>query len=147
LPPPFSERTGLNLDDPSDIERLLEELSSTTKALDIPLLVRSLEEKDRAAAERVLVENPAWIGVGWNGRFLSYDGPVEGLRLVEDEEVYQDSMKEALTAGGFDVRFGGNRLSSHVARGYRIVYLTDQKSWRRKVAQRGQVLLAKPKSA
>ena len=148
LPPPLSERMALNLEDIRDVEELFRavgRLNATSPiTLNIPLIVEQLKKLEEGIAKRLLKEIVGWIGVQWNNRFLSYEGPIEGLALIEDD-VFQESMADALKFAGFRVRLGSpDRLSAHAEKGYRIIYLTDQKSWRRKITRGDVVLIARP---
>lgn len=54
-------------------------------------------------------------------------------------------MSDALTAAGFRTCLGAaRRLSHHAEKGYRIVYLTDKKSWRQKIKMNESILIARP---
>lgn len=150
LPLPLSERMALNIDDPTDLDNLfrtLEDLTSTKREpMDIPTIASTLQDKEKTISERILKEIVGWIGAVWNGKFLSYEGPIEGLELIEDG-IHQQSMSDALTSAGFKVRLGmPHRLSAHAEKGYRIVYLTDRQSWRRRISSGENVLIAKPNS-
>ncbi len=147
LPTPFAELMAVNLDDPSDVNSLfqsIEDLTSTKRRRsDILSIVNTLQEKERAAEEKVLLD-AGWLGARWENGFLSYEGPIESLRLIEDRP-FEQSMSDALISAGFSTRLGGHdRFSHHAERGYRIVYLTDRKSWRQKITHNELVLLAKP---
>ena len=148
LPLPLYERMALNLEDIRDVEELFRavgRLNATSPiTLNIPLIVEQLKKLEEAIAKRPLKEIAGWIGVQWNNRFLSYEGPIEGLTVIEDE-VFQQSMADALKSAGFQVRLGSpDRLSAHAEKGYRIIYLTDQRSWRRKIIRGDVVLIARP---
>ena len=86
----------------------------------------------------------AWLGAEWNGRFLAYDGPFESLPLIEDA-VFEQSMADALQRDErFAVYMGRpDKLSYHAEQGYRVLYLTDRSSWRRKITKGDVLLLAK----
>ena len=102
--------------------------------------------KNKAARQAALSRRTGegWLGVEWDGRFLAYDGPYESLPLIE-EAIFEQSMADALQRSGrFSVYMGGpDKLSRHAEQGYRIVYLTDRTSWRRKIAKGDALLLAK----
>ncbi len=148
LPTPLSELQALNLDEPSDLSVLLESLG---KGINVRPVIEGIETFTSSLAEletkvRAKAQGaPAgWLGADWNNRFLAYDGPLEGLRLIEDE-VYQESMREALEKAGYRVGLGNpEKLAHHYSEGSRIVYLTDRSSWRRKVVDNALVLLARP---
>lgn len=68
-----------------------------------------------------------------------------GVRWVIEDEAYQEGMKSALEAGGYVVRLGHReKLGRHAEKGYRIVYLTDRRTWRRRITQIDAILLARP---
>lgn len=97
----------------------------------------------------VLTEHlgPEWKGVPWEGKFLCYEGPIELLTLIEDHP-FQNSIHDALSSGGFStVLARKNKLSSHMDKGYRIIYLTDRNNWRRKITDGDVILMAKPKES
>lgn len=148
LPAPFSERTALAGDDPTDLKTLLkvvgERLAIEVNGGVPSSFTTQLTVLDREVAN-ALANNEGWIGVEWDSRFLAYEGPLEGLRLIEDE-VFREPIAEALRNGGYEVRLGASdRLSHAMERGFRLVYLTDRRSWRRKLTKNELVLLAKPK--
>ena len=129
LPTPLSERMALNLEDIRDVEKLFLTIGKLNATSQIPLNLSSVVEQfrnlEKEIVKHTLKETAGWIGVHWNNRFLSYDGPIEGLALIEDE-VFQQSMADALKSAGFKVRLGSpDRLSAHAEKGYRIIYLTD----------------------
>lgn len=148
LPTPLSEWQALNVDESADLIVLLENLGGLVKAEaltdGIETFANSLAELEGKVAERAREAPVGWLGVVWNNRFLAYDGPLETIKLIEDE-VYQESMREALERGGYHVGLGNpEKLPHHYAEGSRIVYVTDRKSWRRKATSGGNVLLARP---
>jgi hypothetical protein len=150
LPTPLAELMALNLDDSNDLEILFSTLEGLTsnkrKELDFSTIIQSLEEKEKKIENRTSLQDAGWMGIPWGRDFLSYDGPIEGLKLIEDE-YFQERMAEQLEAAGFMVRLGiEHRMSAHAEKGYRIVYLTDRKSWRRKIAKNKLILIAKPTS-
>ncbi len=148
LPTPLSERQALNLEDTHDIKKLIEffEISNdpSKKPLDISLVVEQLKKLEQEIANLSLKDIEGWIGVEWNNRFLAYDGPIEGLNLIDDE-VFQISIMHALESAGFKVRIANTAmLSYHFEKGYRKIYLTDRKTWRREIKKEYGVLIAKP---
>lgn len=148
LPTPLSELQALNIDEPSDLRVLLENLGKAINVRPvtdrIEIFASSLVELEAKVLTKAQVAPAGWLGADWNNRFLAYDGPIEALRLVEDE-VYQESMRDALEKAGYRVGLGNpEKLAHHYSEGARIVYLTDRKSWRRKVVKSDLVLLARP---
>jgi len=149
LPSPFSELQSLNGDEPSDLKVLFQSLAQITGEAahdsDLETLAQNLKLFDKKAEAGVAGALATWIGVEWNNRFLAYDGPIEGLQQIDDE-VFVQAMSQALSDGGYRVHLGRpDRFSQHFEKGFRIVYLTDRSSWRRKIAQGKElVLLAKP---
>ena len=151
LPMPLSERMALNVDDLKDFDTLFSTIEGLTsikrEPLDIQGVVNSLRDKEKIVSARAATDIAGWSGVSWDDKFLSYDGPIEGLTLIEDD-VFQQSMWDALVSADFQPRLGSpDRLSRHVEKGHRIIYLTDRSSWRRKISRGSQVLLAKPKAS
>ncbi|MBI5043902.1 MAG: toll/interleukin-1 receptor domain-containing protein [Nitrospirae bacterium] len=148
LPTPLSERTAINLDDQSGFDNLFYEIEKLTsikrEPLDILKILNTIKSKETNIAELTQKEIAGWIGVTWNDKFLSYDGPIEGLNLIEDD-VFHKSISSALIAANYNPRLSNpNRLSAHIEKGYRIIYLTDRKKWRKKISKSGLVLIAKP---
>ncbi len=85
-----------------------------------------------------------WSGVEWNDRFLCYEGPVESLRLIEDAP-FQQSMAEAVQEGEYQPRLARpDNIGRYADDGYRLIYVTDRRSWRRRVVQGDVVLIARP---
>lgn len=147
LPAPLRDLEAIDGDNPDDVRNLLNTiaalgLSKTSEPVDE--LSRRLAELDHEADSASAQEIAGWIGIPWDQNFLAYEGPLEGLQLIEDE-VYQQAMGDAFSAAGYNHRLGRpDRFSAHYDRGYRIIYLTDRKSWRRKISQNDLVLLARP---
>ncbi len=144
---PLSERMALNLDEPKDIDSLfqtIEQLADINREpIDIPRIVKTLSEKEKSG-ERTARMKAGWTGVNWNRRFLCYDGPIEGLELIEDR-AFQRSMSEALASEGFKVYLSNpESLTDHAEKGYRIIYLTDRECWRQKIVKDRSILIARP---
>ena len=74
-----------------------------------------------------------------------YDGPYEGLNLIEDE-VFDTAMQSALEGAGYHtVLLGGRDLGRRRADGFRVIQLTDRKSWRRRIVVGDVTLAARPR--
>jgi len=149
LPAPFSERMALNLDDPKDVDILIQAIEEHTslksKQLNVIEFANSIKMKDKEISEEILKEDEGWIGVVWKEHFLAYDGPYRRFDLIEDG-VLEQSMKDTLTKGGFDYRFSQkDKITHYTEMGYHIVFLTDRKSWRQKLISGKQIFMAKPK--
>ena len=86
-----------------------------------------------------------WLGAAWDGKFLAYDGPYQSLKQIEDEP-FVDSMRTALNAAGYRVVMVGRQLASSREQGFRVVYLTDRKSWRQRIVRGDVMLLARPET-
>lgn len=68
------------------------------------------------------------------------------LRQIEDEP-FVNSMQTALNAAGYRVvMVTHQQLASSRERGFRVVYLTDRKSWRQRIVQGDVMLLALPET-
>lgn len=84
-----------------------------------------------------------WVGVEWQGSFLSVEGPVLKLPKINDQ-AYFDSISDALRNGGFTPHLANrNYLGPSLAAGNKIVYLTDKKTYRAEITQFDVVLTAK----
>jgi hypothetical protein len=91
-----------------------------------------------------ILQNHGWIGAEWEQKFLAYDGPLEGLRLIEDRP-FQQAMATALAAQGFRPHLSEiKNLATHADEGSRVVHLTDQKTWRQRLTRGMAVLTARP---
>jgi hypothetical protein len=148
LPAPFSERMALNLDDSLDVNILIqtieEQTSLKSKELDVVEFANSVNKKDREISEEVLKEDEGWIGVEWKENFLAYDGPYRSIKSIEDGTPEQ-SMKDALSKGGFKHRFSrADKITHYTEMGYHVVFLTDRKSWRQRLVSDKQIMMAKP---
>jgi len=149
LTAPLSERQAANGEDVADLKILMESISRDTG-----LKVKDLSQLDRLAArlaalEREAAEDPddkaGWFGAEWQGKFLAYDGPYEGLRAIEDE-VFDSTMQTALESAGYHVvMVTAQQLAGARSRRFRLVQLTDRKLWRRRVANTELLLVARPK--
>jgi hypothetical protein len=85
-----------------------------------------------------------WVGVDFNGSFLAVDGPLFKLQGLEDQ-VYIDTQAEALKRARFKTSPANMYdLSRTIALGYKIVYVTDKKTYRARLTGRDVVLVAKP---
>ena len=68
------------------------------------------------------------------------------LRQIEDEP-FVNSMQTALNAAVYlVVMVTHHQLTSSRERGFRVVYLTDRKSWRQRIVQGDVMLLAVPET-
>jgi hypothetical protein len=85
----------------------------------------------------------AWSGVEWQGAFLAVDGPV--MKLPErGNQAYQESMSKVLKDAGFTPRLSGTRnLGPTLGSGYKIVYMTDRKTYKAEIHQYDVMLTAK----
>jgi hypothetical protein len=85
----------------------------------------------------------AWSGAEWQGAFLAVNGPV--MKLAErSNQAYQESMSKALKDAGFTPRLSGTRnLGPTLDAGYKIVYMTDRKTYRAEIHQYDVMLTAK----
>jgi hypothetical protein len=85
-----------------------------------------------------------WRGTEWQGAFLAVDGPV--LKLAErSPQTYQESMSIALKKAGFTPYLAArHNLGPSLSKGYKIVYMTDRKSFRMEIDSFDVVLTAKP---
>jgi hypothetical protein len=87
-----------------------------------------------------------WIGVDWQGAFLAVDGPILKLPKIENQ-TYVDSMSAALKEGGFRSHLANRyHLGPSMAAGYKIVHITDKKTYRAELIQIDVILAAKPDS-
>lgn len=149
LPTPLYELQSVNLDQEDDLNKFVALCKSCGRSkkqeIHISSLLISLKEKEQKVLSAFLSNREGWIGVNWEGKFLSYDGPIEGLSLIEDQ-IYQESMSRELRGGGFVPHLASlENLSDHADKGRRIIYLTDRASWRGKIVKKQQmVLVAKP---
>lgn len=98
----------------------------------------------RAEGMETIANSNNWLAIPWEGKFLAYDGPIESLNLIEDR-IYEEAISNALTNGGFHPRrCSPEKLAKHAKKGYKIIYLTDKISWRQKIVDGRQILMAKP---
>jgi hypothetical protein len=85
-----------------------------------------------------------WVGVDWARQFLAVEGPVHKLKKVDDQQFVRE-YAEALRKGGF-MSHDMNR--SHrgptISAGYKIVYLTDKKTYYAEITNGDLILTAKP---
>jgi len=86
-----------------------------------------------------------WQGAEWQGAFLAIDSPsVLKLERIEDQS-YQQSMIQALEAAGFECQLAAiHNLSPALAQRYKIVWVTDRKSYRARNTRFDVVLVARP---
>jgi diguanylate cyclase (GGDEF)-like protein len=111
----------------------------------------AMYDSKNTGKNRVTAQTPgdpalrAWQGVEWQGAFLAIESPnVLRLKKIEDQS-YQESMVRALEPAGFKCyRAGIENLSPVLAQGYKIVWVTDRKSYRARITQFDVVLVARP---
>jgi len=149
LPPPLSDLMALNCDEEVDLQTLLQSLAEVTgsRVTDSTVsgLTAQLKELDDRIARETAGPQGVWQGVEWDGKFLAYSGPLEPLRLIEDE-IFRQEFADVLERNGYKIRLSTpERLSPKVEEGYRIIHLTDRQSWRRRIGRPGEVLVAKPR--
>ena len=88
-----------------------------------------------------------WVGVEWNGGFLAVDGPLDKL-LKREDQVYLEDMATTLKADGFATYLANKHdLSRPIALGYRVVQITDGKTFRAEVVRGDVVLMARPEGS
>jgi hypothetical protein len=93
-------------------------------------------------------ENPSgaggWSGVEWQGMFLAVDGPV--LKLPErSAQTYMEAMSDALRGAGFTPSLAARRhLGPTLGARYKVVYMTDRKTFRAEIHRFDVLLTAKP---
>lgn len=76
---------------------------------------------------------------------MAYDGPIEGAKLI-DPEPFDSTMQDALSTAGYKVvMVRPSQLVELRRDGFRQVYVTDMRSWRRAVEWGDTVLVARPK--
>jgi len=148
LPPPLGERQGLNADEAGDLSLLFAEIANfaglKVEEPELGRLIPDLLVLEERAAATAAGTIAGWSGVEWSDRFLCYEGPVESLRLDEDAP-FQQSMANALEGGGYRVRLArSENLGRYAEDGYQLIYVTDRRSWRRRVVQSDVLLVARP---
>ena len=116
-----------------DVEKRLN-ITARTNHMD-----RFLTEINQNCAHRV----STWSGAEWQGVFLAVDGPV--MKLAErSNQAYQESMSTVLKEAGFTPRLSGtHNLGPTLGAGYKIVYMTDRKTYRAEIHQYDVMLTAK----
>jgi len=147
LPPPLSELQAINGDEPNGLNSALDQIAAATGATvsdasHLDKLSERLKALDHEA-DATSKASSAWRGAEWKGRFLAYDGPCEGLKLNEDA-FFNPSMQHALEAAGYRVALYAQNNFNIINESVRLVYLTDRKSWRSRIAQGGAWLVAEP---
>jgi hypothetical protein len=148
LPPPLGEWQALNVDEAEDLGLLFSEIAKAAGLeftdTELGVLIGELLVLEENAAAIVAERIAGWSGVEWTDRFLCYEGPVESLRLIEDVP-FQESMAEVLKEAEYLVRLARpDNLGRYADEGYRLIYLTDRRSWRRKSVHGDTVLIARP---
>lgn len=148
LPPPLNEKEATNLDTAKDIEVLLNSLAEitgipVTDTDNLEILAAGIAAADRETdATAISVEG--WRGAEWNGKFLAYDGPIEEITRIEDAP-FECSMQEALQSAGYKIVMARReQLVDYIPRGFKQVFLTDRRRWRREIAWGDTVLVTGP---
>jgi hypothetical protein len=112
--------------------------------LDYVSIEDAIVRDDNVLTRKDILRNDGWVGAEWEQKFLAYDGPLEGLRLIEDRP-FQQAMATALAAQGFRPHLSEiKNLATHADEGSRVVHLTDQKTWRQRLTRGMAVLTARP---
>ena len=144
---PLDERMALNGDNEEDLATLFQAIADYLGFENSgPRVERDLkakfEELERSASLNE-AGSLGWIGVPWGQAYIAVGGPIEGLRLIEDE-CAQDSMDAALRNGGYEIRYANPQLLTRsLEKGYHLTYLTDRQTWRKRIAKgaKGDLLL------
>jgi hypothetical protein len=149
LPTPLSELQAVNADDVEDLAAAFELIASESgvtlvNSKNLQELAEKLKTLD-AKASTESVAGSGWLGAPWDGKFLAYDGPYQLLQQIEDEP-FVSSMQTALNEAGYHVVMVGRQPASSREQGFRIVYLTDKKSWRQRIVKGDVMLLARPET-
>lgn len=100
-------------------------------------------EAIKIALEEYLQEPEKWVGIPWQGNFLAIKGGL--LPGLQDRADFNPPKElfDALETQGFVV---SRATTPNLNKNQRIVYLTDQKSWKCKVVDaKKQVILARRK--
>ncbi len=147
LRPPLSELQAINGDESSDLKTGFDVIAAATgstvsDASDLNNLSEKLGQLDREAAA-VLNASSGWLGAGWKGRFLAYDGPYERLKEIGDRN-FETSMQEALQAVGYNVALYEKNNFAAMGDANHFVQLTDRKSWRCRIVRGTAYLVATP---
>ena len=152
LPPPLSELQAVNADVPIELNTALSVIASATGipisgASRLEELCEQLKQLDRDVAA-VAISASGWLGADWKGKFLAYDGPYQSLPLTQDDAPFEMSMQQTLNAAGYNVAlYDENHFGDLGDNGRRFVQLTDRKSWRSRIAEGRQWLVARPVSS
>jgi hypothetical protein len=138
---PLSSLQIRSLDDEENVRALLRDVG---KAIGQPLRVIHMERFLREINEGSNWQVSQWRGTEWQGTFLAVEGPV--LKLAEQKpQTYQESMGKALTQAGFKTYLASrSNLGPTLSKGYKVVYMTDRKSYRMEIESFDVVLTAKP---
>jgi hypothetical protein len=147
LSPPLSELQAVNGDDPSDLKTALDcaaEASGAILTYDSNLDSLS-EELKKLDGELAVVSRTSsgWLGADWKGRFLAYEGPYETLPLIEDA-IYESSMQAALATAGYRISLYDEANFRNIGDSGRFIYLTDRRTFRRRIAQGAAWVVARP---
>lgn len=147
LGPPLSELQAIDGDESSDLKTGLDVVAAATgstvcDASNLNNLSEKLRQLDREAVA-VLNASSGWLGAGWKGRFLAYDGPYESLKEIEDRN-FETSMQEALQAVGYSIALYEKNNFAAMGDANHFVHLTDRKSWRCRIVKGTAYLVATP---
>ena len=110
-------------------------LEQDMKTVDVDALVTF-------AAQRMA--GTGWVGVEWARQFLAVEGPVHKFQKVDDQQFVREHA-EALKKGGFiSHQMNRSHRGPTISDGYKIVYLTDEKTYYAEITNGDLILTAKP---
>ena len=104
-------------------------------------------EQIKDEIEKHLQPSDPWEYIPWRENFIAWVGPLDGL-VDREDVVPESSFIEELNRRGYitSYQYQGSSLIKALDSGFRIVYLTDKKSWKRKYALENSPLTVKKAS-
>jgi hypothetical protein len=138
---PLSSLQVRSVEDEPNVRALLKDVANAIgtshRALHMERFLKQINESVDASTG-------SWKGVEWDGKYLAVDGPILGLP-ERSPQTYIDEMGNALRGAGFTPYLAArNNLAPSLRKGYKVVYMTDRKSYRAEIAGIDLMLVAKP---
>ena len=141
---PLSSLQIRSLEDEENVRALLRDVG---KGIGREVRVSHMERFLTDINKKVGHKRASWRGVDWEGTYLAVDGPL--LKLPErSAQAYQEAMSKALRDVGFTPRLSRrDHIGPSLGAGYKVVYMTDRKTYRSEIADFDVVLTAKQNNA
>ncbi len=138
---PLSSLQIRSLEDDANVRALLRDVG---KGIGCEPRLSHMERFIAEINESIDVNTGGWKGVECEGTYLAVEGPF--LKLTErSAQPYTEAMSKALADAGFTPHFARReRPGLMLEKGYKIVHMTDRRTYQAEIHSRELVFVAKP---